>query len=120
MSNPKSPRTDIPSSTPTSLKVLLRNNLYEFVRDVVIPLRVIIATFVVFVVFLIADQMLFWIFEILTQDIRLRSPFLALVFDGVEISSAIGVAVYFLISGLLNLRTQWRISQKIEKRAGLQ
>ena len=119
MSDAKDPNGDTIESVDNSFGILFRRNLYHMIRDILVPVRVIIATFIVFAVFLMADTLLFWMFDRLTQDIQQSSRFVVSVFDGVEILSVVGIGLYFVLSGMTNLRTQWQIAKDIERRAGL-
>jgi hypothetical protein len=101
------------------LRRLLETSLYSLVQDIIIPVRVILATAVVFVVFLASEELVFFMFERLNQELVSRMPYVAWVFDGVRFLSAIGTGVYFVVNGLSNLQTQWRLSKSMEERAGL-
>ena len=102
-----------------SFKVVLKNNFYQLVRDIITPIRVILSVFIVFVVFLIAEQILFAVFVWQVQDIRDRVPFVGWVLDGVQVFSIIAVSVYFVYTTVTGLQSQWRIASQIEKRAGI-
>lgn len=107
------------SKTSTDLQGLVKKNLYELVNDIIGPVRVILANFVILLVFLIAEQTLFWIFDRFGQEIKTRKPFVVEILDIVQIISIISISVYFVTSGISNLRDQWQISQEIGRRAGL-
>ena len=119
MKKTKNLQSRVPNDSKKSFQLLVQNNFYELLKDILVPVRVILATFFVFFAFLITDQALIWVFERLTQSIRLRSPFISWLLDGAEISSTISIAIYFVISGISNLRAHWQISKQIERRAGL-
>jgi hypothetical protein len=102
-----------------SFKMLLKNNFYQLVRDIIVPIRVILSVFIVFVIFLIADQILFSIFVWQVQDIKSRVSFIGWVLDGVQVLSIVAVSVYFIYSTINGLQTQWRIASQIEKQAGI-
>ena len=102
---------------PQPIRSLLTDNFYQFIRDVIVPIRVIMAVFFVFLVFLIAEQVLFLIFDWLARDIKTRVAFVGWVLDGVQVVSIVAVSVYFIYSTITNLQSQWHIASKIERRA---
>jgi hypothetical protein len=103
----------------TSIKQILTRHLRLLVEDVVVPLRVIVATSVIFILFLVADQIIFYIIDLISSDIKSRVPFVSWLLDGVQVLSLIAVSVYFVISGINNLHTQFRVASKIETKARL-
>lgn len=120
MKKTKNTKDQLEKEHDKSIQALLQGNFYEFVRDILVPSRVILATFLVFMVFLVTDQALFWIFETIIHPIKTKIPFVGWLLDGLNVFSTICIVIYFVISGIASLRTQWQISKKIEQRAGLE
>ena len=109
----KPPRKRIP------IRNLLRNHLQLLLEDIIVPVRVVVATSVVFVAFLAADQLIFYLIGLSAREIRSRIPFVGWLLDAVQVLSLVAVAVYFVIAGVSNLITQWKINSIIETKAGL-
>jgi hypothetical protein len=102
-----------------SFKMLLKSNFHQLIRDIIVPIRVIFSIFIVFVMFLIADQILFSIFVWQVQNIKSRVPFVGWVLDGVQVFSILAVSIYFTYSTIAGLQVQRQIASQIEKRAGI-
>lgn len=94
---------------------ILRENLRELILDVIVPTRVIVASFLVFVVFLLADEAILLIIKWLIRDLASRNQMIGTLLEGIEIFSFLGVAVYFVISTIASLRLQWQVTKRIEE-----
>jgi hypothetical protein len=114
---PKQPQSKLAHQQ--SFKMLLKSNFHQLIRDIIVPIRVIFSIFIVFVMFLIADQILFSIFVWQVQNIKSRVPFVGWVLDGVQVFSILAVSIYFTYSTIAGLQVQRQIASQIEKRAGI-
>ena len=57
----------------TTTSSLLKKHFRLLIEDVVVPARVIVATSLVFVLFLVADQAIFYIIYLTSSDIKSRA-----------------------------------------------
>jgi len=112
-------QTTLERNSTHSIRNLLYEAVYEFIEDVIPPIKTLLATFLVFLAFLLTDQILLWIFNLTTQDVQRRNPILGFFLEGIEFFSAISISIYFVISGIGNLRFQWKFSQRMEKQVDL-
>ena len=94
---------------------ILRENLRELILDVIIPARVIVASFLVFVLFLLADEAILLIIKWLIRDLVAGNRVVRTLLEGIEMFSFLGVAVYFVISTISSLRLQWKVTKQIEE-----
>lgn len=102
-----------------SLGNLLYNGLCDLAENIIPPLNTLLSTFFIMLVFLGTDQILFLIFKQLTLNIQEHYPFVVFFFEGTQMLSAFSILIYFIISGIANLRYQWQFSQYMEKQSGL-
>jgi hypothetical protein len=111
--------SQIPIPQSSSIRGILYTNAVGVVEDVIPLLRVIISTFITSILFLITDQIVLLLIDLTVQDLKTRIPYVALLSDGVQVLSYVGVIVYFCINGFINLYTQWKISRDIERKSGI-
>lgn len=97
------------------LNEILRENLRELILDVIVPARVVVASFLVFVLFLLADEAILLIIKWLIRDLATSNQVVKTLLEGIEIFSFLGVAVYFVISTISSLRLQWGVTKRIEE-----
>lgn len=105
-----------PEEKPENLKITTSNNSFldELIEKIREPVLTIVATFIIFLVFLITEQILFWIFNWQTQDLQLRNSFFKWLFDGIEFLTAISIAIYSFVQGVLGLIDQWKIANTVK------
>ena len=100
-----------------SISSLLAEHFYHLIRDIIIPIRVIISVFIVFLIFLVVDQLLFLVFDWLCRDIKTRITFVSWLLDGVQVVSIVAVSICFIYNTITSLQSQRQIASKIESNA---
>ena len=118
MDEPFHPTPDSSPDAAPSLRQLLGHHLLGLLRDVIVPLRVLGATSIVFLVFLYLLQTMLWVIRWMAHDV-LRFPFVGWCLDAIHVLSVLSVAVYFVFSAIMNLHAHWRLSRELEEEAGL-
>ncbi len=103
--HPQPPR--IPSQT---VRSVLRTHVVRVMRALLPPLGIVLTMLMVFITFLIAEQLLLASIDWAARDILSRSPFVVWFLDGVRFFSFVGVAVYCIVSGNATLHTHWKMA----------
>ncbi len=97
---------------------VIRENITKFIAEVLPVFRIIASVTVTYILFIFADQAIFWCIDFTTRDLRSRIPYLALFFDGLQVALAVVTLLYFFIAAIMNIKTQWEVQRKIERDFG--
>jgi len=92
--------------SPKGIRETFAENLLALLRDVIVPIRNVIANLVISVSFLLASEVIFRVIELTSSDLKSRIEFISLLLDGAQVVSFIATVGIFVVSTISDFLTQ--------------
>jgi hypothetical protein len=93
----------MPDDEQDPIKKMLARNFRLLLRNIVPRIRIIMEQFIVLLVFLVADSLIFRIFSLLSKSDNVDNSFVNLILEGVQYCSITAIGFYFIMSTISGL-----------------
>lgn len=104
--NPKDPNDN------KNIRDLFSANIAAFFREIIEPVRYVLANLVVSVAFLLASELIFNVINLTAADLKKRVEFVGWMLDGAQFVSLLATLALFVINTVIDFIVQWKLMHK--------